>query len=165
MGRVRSETEPAARAAAGNVRGALGRDDLGFLLAKAMQRWNELLAERFSARGYGDVRPSYGSVLLPLFEEDGLRMGELARRARLSKQTMTEMVRRLERDGLVERRTDPSDGRASLIFLTPRSRAFEPVAAGALAELDRLVRSRLDAERVEELKAALRDLLDLGPRG
>jgi DNA-binding MarR family transcriptional regulator len=139
-----------------------GRDDLGFLLAKATQRWNELLAERFAAAGYSDVRPSYGSVLLPLFEEDGLRMGDLARRARLSKQTMTEMVRRLERDGLVERRADPSDGRASLIFLTTRSRAFEPIAAGILSELDRSVRRCLDDEHVEELKTALRQLLSLG---
>jgi DNA-binding MarR family transcriptional regulator len=129
-----------------------------------MQRWNELLVGRFTARGYEDVRPSYGSVLLPLFEEDGLRMGELARRARLSKQAMTELVPRLERDGLVERRTDPSDGRASLIFLTARSRAFEPVAAAVLGELDGLVRSRLDPERVEELKAALRELIALDER-
>jgi DNA-binding MarR family transcriptional regulator len=141
---------------------APSRDDLGFLLAKATQRWNELLAERFAAAGYGDVRPSYGSVLLPLFEEDGLRMGELARRPRLSKQTMTEMVRRLDRDGLVERRADPRDGRASLILLTARSRAFEPIAAGILSELDRSVRQRLDDERVEELKTALRELLSLG---
>jgi DNA-binding MarR family transcriptional regulator len=141
---------------------AVGRDDLGFLLAKAAQRWSELLAERFAAAGYGDVSPSYGSVLLPLFEEDGLRLGELARRARLSKQTMTELVRRLERDGLVERRPDPSDGRAALVLLTERTRAFEPVAAGVLAELDRLVRGRLDGERVDELKTALRELLDLG---
>lgn len=143
-------------------RPAVGRDDLGFLLAKAAQRWNEVLAERFAAAGYGDVSPSYGSVLLPLFEEDGLRLGELAGRARLSKQTMTELVRRLARDGLVERRPDPSDGRASLVFLTGRARGFEPVAAGVLAELDRLVRGRLDGERVDELKAALRELLDLG---
>jgi DNA-binding MarR family transcriptional regulator len=126
-----------------------------------MQRWNDLLERRFEAAGYGEVRPSYGSVLLPLFEEDGLRMGELARRARLSKQTMTELVRRLERDGLVERRNDPADGRASRIFLTDRSRAFEPVAARTLGELDRLVRRRLDDDRVAELKAALRELLGL----
>jgi DNA-binding MarR family transcriptional regulator len=140
----------------------IDRDDLGFLLAKASQRWNELLAERFAEAGYGDVRPASGSVLLPLFEEDGLRMGELARRARLSKQTMTDLVRRLEREELVERRADPADARASVIFLTARSRAFEPVAAGVLAELDRLVRARLDGEQVEELKTALRGLLQLG---
>lgn len=140
----------------------VGRDDLGFLLAKATQRWNELLAERFEAAGFGDIRPSYGSVLLPLYEEDGLRMGELARRARLSKQTMTEMIRRLERDGLIERRSDPSDARASLIFLTACSRRFEPVAAAVLAELDRLARKRLEPRRIAELKAALAELVDLG---
>jgi DNA-binding MarR family transcriptional regulator len=138
----------------------IDRDDLGFLLAKAAQRWNELLAERFAASGWKEVRPSYGSVLVPLFEEDGLRMGELARRARLSKQAMTELVRRLEHDGLVERRPDPSDGRASVVFLTGRSRAFQPVAARTLADLDRLARERLDDEGAEALRAALRKLVD-----
>ena len=140
---------------------ALGRGDLGFLLAKATQRWNELLAQRFAAAGYADVRPSYGSVLLPLYEQDGLRMGELARRARLSKQTMTTMIRRLEEDGLVERRPDPHDARASLVFLTVRSRRFEPVAAATLRDLDKLVRRRLTAERMAAVKDALRVIVDL----
>ena len=55
----------------------LGRASLGFLLAKASQRWNELLAERFAAAGFPEVRPAYGSLLVPLYEEDGLRPGEL----------------------------------------------------------------------------------------
>ena len=139
-------------------------DDVGFLLAKATHRWNELLAERFAATGHSDIRPSYGSVLVPLFEEDGLRMGELARRARLSKQTMTELVRRLEGEGLVERRTDPADGRASLIFLTARSRDFEPAAGVILDELDRLVRGQIGEERTAELRESLTELLDLGRR-
>ena len=144
-----------------NPRARIGRDDLGFLLAKATQRWNALLAERFAIHGYGDVRPSYGSALLPLYEEDGLRMGQLAARARLSKQTMTQMITQLERDGLVERRADPGDGRATLIYLTERARRFEPVAANVLAELDRLVKRRLGADRVAALKDALRELMDV----
>jgi DNA-binding MarR family transcriptional regulator len=137
------------------------REDLGFLLAKASQRWNELLYERFVAAGFPDVRPSYGSILVPLFEEDGLRMGELAARARLSKQTMTTMVRLLERDGLVERRADPSDGRASLVFLTERARSFRPVAEATLGELDRVVVDTLSTGGRDEVKAALRMLGDL----
>ena len=137
------------------------REDLGFLLAKASQRWNELLYERFVAAGFPDVRPSYGSILLPLFEEDGLRMGELASRARLSKQTMTTMVRLLERDGLVERRADPSDGRASLVVLTERARTFRPVAEATLGELDRLVVGTLSTRGRDEVQAALRMLADL----
>src|ERR687896_467814 len=105
--------------------GLATRANLGFLLAKASQRWNELLYEQFVARGYAEVRPAYGSILLPLFEEDGLRMGELARRARLSKQTMTTMVRLCERDGLVERRSDPADRRAARVHLTAKAKRFQ----------------------------------------
>jgi DNA-binding MarR family transcriptional regulator len=141
--------------------GAATRENVGFLLAKASQRWNQLLHERFVAAGYPEVRPSYGSILVPLFEEDGLRMGEIAARARLSKQTMTTMVRLLERDGLVERRVDPSDGRASLVFLTDRARDFRPTAEAALAELDRLVVKTLTARGRDEARSALRLLADM----
>src|ERR671911_127393 len=72
------------------------RENLGYLLAKASQRWNEQLQRGVAAAGFPEVRASYGSVLIPLIEEDGLRMGEIARRARLSKQTMTTMVRLCE---------------------------------------------------------------------
>jgi DNA-binding MarR family transcriptional regulator len=140
------------------------RSDLGFLLAVATRRWNELLAERFAAQGYGEVRPSYGSVLLPLYEQDGLRMGELAARAHLSKQTMTQLVLRLERDGLVERRADPSDGRAALTYLTKRARQFEAVAATILADLDSQVKERLGAHHAAALKDALREIADIKNR-
>ena len=140
---------------------AATRDNLGFLLAKASQRWNELLYERFVAYGFPEVRPAYGSILVPLFEEDGLRIGELARRARLAKQTMTTMVRLLERDGLVSREHDPADGRAFLVRLTPRARRFRPVAEEVLRELDERVCSRLSANQRTALRAALREVIDL----
>jgi DNA-binding MarR family transcriptional regulator len=150
-----------ARTAAARRPSPLTRENLGFLLAKASQRWNELLAERFAAAGFPEVRASYGSILVPLYEEDGLRMGEIARRARLSKQTMTTMVRLLERDGLVERRPDPGDGRAALVFLTERAQAFRPIAEATLAELGRLVRRRLGAAAAGAVADALRQLADL----
>jgi len=106
------------------------------------------------------VRPAYGSLLIPLFEEDGLRQGELARRARLSKQTMTTMARALERAGLVERRGDPEDGRATRLYLTARARAFRPVAAEILADLDERAAARLRIGR-STLESALRSLLEL----
>ena len=137
------------------------RIDLGFLLSKASQRWNEVLAERFAARGFAEVRPAYGSILIPLFEEDGLRMSELARRARLSKQTLTTLVPRLERDGLIERRGDPGDGRAALVFLTTRARAFAPVAAAVLAELDDEAARLVSTRDLATTARVLRALMDL----
>jgi DNA-binding MarR family transcriptional regulator len=135
--------------------------NLGFLLAKASQRWNELLAKRFAEHGFREVRPSYGSVLLPLFEEDGLRMGQIAEQARLSKQTMTTLVRLCERDGLVVRNVDPSDGRAFRIKLTTRAKEFRPVAAEILRELDDEVLAALGERKTATLTRALKGVMDL----
>ena len=136
-------------------------DNLGFLLAKASQRWNELLADRFTASGFEEVRPSYGSVLLPLFEQDGLRMNEIAARARLSKQTMTTLVRLCERSGLVSRTSDPGDGRAFRIYLTERARSFKPVADEILRELDVKVVAALGQKRQQTLTRALKGVIGL----
>lgn len=134
------------------------RENLGYLLAKASQRWNELLQEGFAEAGYPEVRASYGSVLIPLLEEDGLRMGEIARRARLSKQTMTTMVRLCERDGLIERRPDPDDGRATRVHLTAKARHFQPAAERVLARLERDARRSLGEPRLAELRRSLKEL-------
>jgi DNA-binding MarR family transcriptional regulator len=134
------------------------RENLGYLLAKASRRWNEALQDGFAAAGYPEVRASYGSVLIPLLEEDGLRMGEIARRARLSKQTMTTMVRLCERDGFVERRRDPVDGRAMRVHLTAKALRFQPAAERVLARLERDATRSLGGPRLAELGRSLKEL-------
>jgi DNA-binding MarR family transcriptional regulator len=119
-----------------NRRSVLTRANLGFLLAKASQRWNEALAAGFAAAGFGHVRPAMGSILIPLFEEDGLRLGELAERGGISKQTMTTAIRDVESARLVRRAPDPEDARATRVFLTAEARRFAPVAERVLAALE-----------------------------
>ena len=138
----------------------LARSDLGFVLAKASQRWNEHLADELYQRGFPEVRPSFGSVLVPLFEEDGLRMGELARRSRLAKQTMTTMVRLVERAGLVSRRADPADGRAVLVELTRRGRKLQPVAMAVIGELEAQVLTLLGERRTAALRLATAEVAE-----
>ena len=136
-------------------------DNLGFLLAKASQRWNEALYEEFVREGFPEVRPAYGSILLPLFEQDGLRMGELAGRARLSKQTMTTLVRLMERNGLVRRERDDRDRRAFRIFLTPLAQRFEAVAERVLARLDDRVAALLSLHDRTILVQSLKEVMSL----
>jgi DNA-binding MarR family transcriptional regulator len=138
--------------------GAGTRTDIGYLLAKASQHWNDLLAEAFRRQGHVDVRPSYGSVLVPLFEDDGLRMTELAVRAHLAKQTMTTMVRLVEEAGFVQRRPDPEDARATRVHLTARGKRFQPVAARELVRLEERITARLGQRRTAALRASLTQL-------
>jgi DNA-binding MarR family transcriptional regulator len=139
---------------------SIDRDDLGFLLALASRRWNETLEDRFADAGFAEVRASYGAVLVPLFEEDGLRLGELARRAHLSKQTMTTLARLLERDGLITRQPDHTDARATRVFLTKRANALAPVAENILENLASDLETALGRTSVRQLRASLAKVVE-----
>jgi DNA-binding MarR family transcriptional regulator len=136
-------------------------DDIGFLLARASARFNELLLARFTAAGYPDIRGSFGSVLVPLFERDGRRVGELAHAARLSKQSLTGLVAACEQAGLVERHRDAADGRAFVVRLTARGRRFQAVAEEVLDDLDRQLRDALGPRNHDALSKALKGVMEL----
>jgi DNA-binding MarR family transcriptional regulator len=140
---------------------AASEADIGFLLAKASQRFNELLMERFAARGFGDVRPAFGSLLVPLFEQDDLRLGELAARGRVSKQAVTGLAKLCEGADLVLRERDPEDGRAFRLRLSARGRALRAVAAYELQELDAELALALGKTDHAALRRALKGVMDL----
>ena len=137
------------------------RTDLGYLLARASQGWDALLAERCKAHGFPEVRPAFGSILLPLFQEDGLRMGDLADRARIAKQSMTTLVRDAVTAGLVFRRVDPGDRRSYRVWLTPRAESFRPVAQLILDEMRERLLETIDSHSMEVLSRSLAGIKDL----
>lgn len=76
-------------------------------------------------------------VLAGLDRDGAQRVGDLAIGQRVAQPTMTGLVIRLEQDGMVTRKSDPSDRRVSLVALTERgkqevdgyrSRAIEALA-------------------------------------
>ncbi|MDR8413212.1 MarR family transcriptional regulator [Nonomuraea sp. 3-1Str] len=105
------------------------------------------------------------SVLDTLACADGpLRLTDLTRTEQVSQPAITQLVTRLERDGLVERRPDPSDGRAVLVHLTEagrrigrsrhedRTRHLAPLVAQLTAEQRRAIAGALPAlARLAEL--------------
>ncbi|MET8248920.1 MarR family transcriptional regulator [Streptomyces sp. NPDC005202] len=62
------------------------------------------------------------SVLDTLAFSGPKRLTELVRTEQISQPGLTQLVTRLERDGLVERRPDPVDGRAVLVHITDSGR-------------------------------------------
>jgi DNA-binding MarR family transcriptional regulator len=85
---------------------------------RTAQRMVEELARRLEADGYGTVQHAY-HALFENIDPEGTRLTELAARADMTHQSMGELVAALERRGWVQRRRDPSDGRARLVCLTP----------------------------------------------
>lgn len=78
-------------------------------------------------------------LLANLEREDGQTLAALSRRLLVTAGNLTGLVDRAERDGVVERRTDPSDRRLSRVFLTEKGRelvqALLPKHAHYVSEL------------------------------
>src|SRR3982750_1173248 len=93
------------------------RDRLTASIAQLVRTGRHVSA-RAATQLYGDL-PSFGWALLVPLERDGAQRGSaLAARAGGDVSVASRQLATLERSGLVERRPDPDDGRASLLRLT-----------------------------------------------
>ncbi len=141
------------------------RLSLGEDLQRASRRWKQLLIRGLKRYGYGDIRPSFAPVLLPLCEQDGLPIGELGRRTGLSKQAMTETIRLMEKRQLVRTCRDEQDNRVVRVHLAPRGKAFPLVANEVLTEMDSLLRGCLAEAELQAMQRALDVVSGLGADG
>src|SRR5258706_4639099 len=87
-------------------------------------------------------------VLFQVQKSGGLRMGDLAERLGVAPRTVTDLVDGLERDGLLLRRPDPADRRATLLDLTPRAQVdFDRAHATSKVFLQEIFSPLQPAER------------------
>jgi len=74
-------------------------------------------------------------ALLELWETDGLTQKQLVERLDIEQATMANTLARMERDGLITRKKDVSDGRVQRVWLTDRARGLrQPALKAAMAE-------------------------------
>lgn len=132
-------------------------ENLAILLREPFRRMTDLLYERLAERGLGDFGVAHGTVF-QYVDDAGTQVAELARRARVTKQSMAALVAHLEDRGYVERIPDPDDGRARLVRVTPRGLEVFAVVREFVAELDARLRRRLGARRLRALRALLVEL-------
>jgi MarR family transcriptional regulator, organic hydroperoxide resistance regulator len=105
-------------------------------------------------------------LLLAIWESPGMRQAALAERLGVEPPTVTRMLQRLERGGMIERRADPHDGRVVLVFPTPRSRMLEGTVRRAWASLDeRLIDALGATDAVKLQKLARAAAIVLAERG
>jgi DNA-binding MarR family transcriptional regulator len=95
-------------------------------------------------------------VMLVLWERDGLGVGELGDRLDLDSGTLSPLLRRLERAGLVRRERATSDERRVTIRLTGRGRDLQERAVGIPEAIAGCVVD--DEAGYEAMKAQLNDL-------
>jgi len=97
----------------------------GFLLSKAHQLAGRVFNRLLKEHDITAVNKAQGRIMFVLWRRDGVPIGELAERTGLGKSTLTGMLDRLERSGLVRRAPAPGDRRSVLVFRTEKDRTLE----------------------------------------
>ncbi len=131
----------------------------------ANQAWEALFraqatiaAELSAGATWGDLAPSEYGVLYALSTaKTGLKMSELTKDVLLSQAGLSRLVGRLEARGLIDRRSDPEDARASILRL---SKAGVHVQRRVGAMHGRHVAEALSSRLGDEQLTALRDLCE-----
>ena len=128
--------------------------NMGRLLSSAFRAFTLDVQRTLHDTGFADVSEVHMTLFRNL-DMDGTRPSELAARARMTKQAMTDLIHRTALLGLVERRTDPADGRAQAVVLTPRGeRLMEQIRLG-IGQAERRMAALVGTGVVAEIKRSL----------
>ena len=115
------------------------------------------LFRRLQEAGYGDLRISH-LVVFQHIDPAGSRVTELAAKAQMTKPSMAYLVEYLEGAGYLERRPDPSDGRARLIHLTDRGWKQIEDALDIIADMEAELAAALRPGQLATLRRLLTSL-------
>lgn len=127
------------------------------MLAAEMRTVFRRLKMRYREHGGGnELTPSQSSVLLRLEKDGSATVSGLARLEGMRPQSMSAIVAPLQELGFVKSAPDPSDGRQTLMSLTPK--CLKWLREGRAARQDWLTTSisrKLSVQEQEKLRAAL----------
>ncbi len=128
-------------------------EQIGYLLKRLMHVFRHVLELRLKRST--DMSFAHLVTLDQIHAEPGIAGAQLARRLLVTAQTLTDLLKRLEREGSIERRPDPNNRRADRWFLLPAG--SERLAAGRRAGSPAMTQmlSLLSGPEVSELKGYL----------
>lgn len=137
---------------------------IGGLLRTVWKMHRDQMYERLVAAGYPDVtRAQFALLRFP--GVDGMRPGEAAELAGLSKQAVNDLLGELERSGYLERKPHPADGRGRVVLLTQRGRSLQHTTHQISRELEAGWAAQVGRQRIASLKQTLEDMITASSRG
>lgn len=127
---------------------------LARLFAMAYRLLIDDLHRQLAARGWTDVRPAYGFLLLAL-RAGPVSLRDLVVELGTSKQAVSKLAEAMVESGLAERVADPRDARAKVLRLTGRGGALLADVEEIYGELEAGWAATLGVGGVESLRRDL----------
>ena len=93
----------------------------GFLITKIKQLGDRIFEKILSEKNIDAFNGAQGRILYVLWQEDGIPIRALSDRCGLAITSLTTMLERMEKQGLITRLQDTKDKRKTLLYLTDKA--------------------------------------------
>ena len=120
----------------------------GFQVSKIKQLGDRIFEKILAERGVEAFNGPQGRILYVLFQEDGVPIKKISEKCGLAITSLTTMLERMEKSGLILRRQDASDKRKTLLFLTDKARGLEADYIAVSEEMGDIYYQGFTAEEV-----------------
>jgi DNA-binding MarR family transcriptional regulator len=127
-------------------------DTLDFLLAQVSHLHFTRLRQLLENLGLYRGQPL---VLRELWEQEGRTHTELAAALQVTPATMTKTLQRMEKQGFLQRRPDPTDQRVSRVYLTESGRAVQREVENVFQTIERETFRGLSQQELDTLRRFL----------
>ena len=131
----------------------------GHLLRRSQQRAVDLFVEEVGEHG---PTPRQFAVLLSVHQNPGINQTDLVRMTGIDRSTLTELLRRLGRRGLVRRERQPEDRRTNALHLTAGGRGAMKAAIDAVERAQKRILEPIPAAERPAAMRVLERLAGLG---
>lgn len=112
-----------------------------------LHRAQQFAAEQFEGMGDADITLRQFAVLSAVREQEGCSQSDLVKTTGIDRSTLADMVQRMERRGLLERRQAKLDARAKSVHLTDDGRAALDVSTPIVRKADDAILAMLPKNR------------------
>jgi len=137
-------------------------DQIAFYIGRAYYAyvgWLESLLVKNGLETH--LRPGMGQILCVLYREDGLSIKQIAAQTQLSQSTLTGMLKRMERGGLIDRRRDAQDGRKVRVRLTRLGWSLEADVLRTAREVNRVFLAGMGKAQAAMSRRLLKRLIEI----
>lgn len=108
--------------------------------------------QTLSGFGLGKGQPP---ILKYLSEHDGCKQSEIAQREHVTAATTTVMLQTMEKNGLVERKSDESDLRIMRVYITQKGREVQKKCDEAIENMEKEIYEGFTKEEIETFRYLL----------
>ena len=97
----------------------------GFLVTKIKQLGDRIFERILAEKNIDAFNGAQGRILYVLWQEDGVPIKIISEKSGLAITSLTTMLERMEKNGLIRRKTDEADKRKTLLFLTDKTKELK----------------------------------------